>query len=83
MAKVFKVHVRFDEDAQVYYVHETTVPGLHAESDTLDELRTQLLSLIPELLEANGVTIPRPRARNAHRSVLFELIQRDNIALAC
>ncbi len=81
--KVFKVYVRLDEESQVWYVHDSNVPGLHAECASLDELRVVVLALIPELLAANGVNVAD---RNQdHKSVPFDLIaqQRDPAAMAC
>ena len=81
--KVFKVYVRFDEDAQVWYVHESNVPGLHAEGESLDELRVEVLALIPELLAANGVNVAD--YNQDHKSVPFDLIaqQRNHAAITC
>jgi hypothetical protein len=80
---VFKVYVRFDDDAQVWYVHDSNVPGLHAESGSLDELRVDVLALIPELLKANGVNVAD--RNQGHKSVPFDLIaqQRNHTAVTC
>jgi predicted RNase H-like HicB family nuclease len=54
----FVIVVEWDEEAGVWFVDETDVPGLAAEADTLDDLVDRLKRLVPELLELNGV-VPR------------------------
>ena len=81
--KVFRVYARLDADAQVWYVHQSDVPGLHAEAETLDELLAELLTLVPELINANGQSIDG--GNQNQRQVPIDLIaqQRSNPALAC
>jgi predicted RNase H-like HicB family nuclease len=57
MARVrtFVIEALWDEEAEVWYVGKSDVPGLAAEADTIDELVENLKVLVPELLEANGV----------------------------
>ncbi len=57
--KVFVIKVNLDNESGVYFISESNVPGLHAEADTLDEMRDTILELAPELLVANGVIRPR------------------------
>jgi hypothetical protein len=54
------VRAMFDDVAQVWVATSNDVPGLVTESGTLEALRTKLLAVIPELLEANGVTFDLP-----------------------
>lgn len=49
----FTVTVRHDEAAHIWYVHESDVPGLHAEAATLDELVGVIEALSPDLIAAN------------------------------
>ena len=43
----------WDEDAGVWYVSETSFPGLVAEAGTQRELIRKIHRLVPELYEAN------------------------------
>ena len=44
----------WDDEAGVWYVADSDVPGLAAEAPTLDELHAVLRDRIPELIEANA-----------------------------
>lgn len=79
MSKVFQVHVRWDDEAQVWFVSESDVPGLNAEAGTLDEMQAELQCLVPELLTLNGVI------QTQNQEVPWELISRYNekIRAAC
>ena len=52
--RVYYVRADWDEEAQVWYVSSTDVPGLAAEAETPEKLRALLDELIPELVELNG-----------------------------
>jgi predicted RNase H-like HicB family nuclease len=67
--KSYTVACLWDDEAQVWYVAETDVPGLATEAATLEEMERKLLQMIPELLELNNADQPRQR-------VPFELIAR-------
>lgn len=47
------VTVRHDAAAGVWYVHESDLPGLHAEGPTLDALVAAIEAVVPDLIEAN------------------------------
>lgn len=49
-----RIDVGFDKEAQVFVASSPDVPGLVAEAKTMDELRAEAFSLIPELLELNS-----------------------------
>ncbi len=67
--KTFVVHAEWDPEVRVWYVSESDVPGLITEADTVPDLIKTLRSLIPELLELNGVT-------DSNVDVPFELLAR-------
>jgi predicted RNase H-like HicB family nuclease len=67
--KSYTVACLWDDEAQVWYVAETDVPGLATEAATLEEMERKLIQMIPELLELNDADRPRQR-------VPFELIAR-------
>jgi predicted RNase H-like HicB family nuclease len=45
------VRCAWDDEADVWYVQESDVPGLVTEADTLEALRRKLPGLIQDLLE--------------------------------
>ncbi len=47
------VAIRWDDDAQVFYVAQTSVPGLNAEAKSVEVMFDVLRQLIPELLTEN------------------------------
>lgn len=55
MENVFAVTVKanWDDDANVWYVDHSNLPGLVAEGSSIEELEQNLFNLIPELLELN------------------------------
>ena len=52
--KTYYVRADWDEEAEVWYVSQSDVPGLVAEAETAEKLIALLNELIPELLELNG-----------------------------
>jgi predicted RNase H-like HicB family nuclease len=49
------VHATWDDEARVWVATSDDVPGLATEADDMDKLVAKLKTMIPELLEANGV----------------------------
>lgn len=47
-----RVDVRFDPEAQVYYVSDSNLKGLRVEAETLDEMQIEILAAASDLLEA-------------------------------
>jgi hypothetical protein len=75
------VNCSWDDEARVWYVEDSNVPGLAAEAPTVEAMNTLLQSRIPELIQLNMpdfVTDPQ-------RSSFFELIahRQQSVALAC
>lgn len=58
MAQVIKVKAEWDAEAGVWVAESDDVPGLVTEAETVEALSDKLRELIPELLEANGITPP-------------------------
>lgn len=54
--RTYTITCRWDEEARVWYVEDSDVPGLVTEAATAKELYHQVIDLIPELLSANGQT---------------------------
>jgi len=55
MEKVFFVRAEWDAEASVWVATSDDVPGLATEADTVEDLSAKLTTMIPELLEANGL----------------------------
>ena len=51
----YHVSAAWDEEAKVWTGTSPDVPGLCIEADTLEELCDVAASMVPELLEANGL----------------------------
>ncbi len=56
MRDVFLVNAAWDDEAAVWVATSNDVPGLATEAETLEKLMEKLRTLVPELLEANGIT---------------------------
>lgn len=56
MQKIFFVRAEWDQEAGVWVATSDDVPGLATEAETLEMLSVKLNSMIPELLDANGVS---------------------------
>lgn len=54
------VRAVWDDEAGVYVATTNDVHGLAVEAPTLEELRTKVLGVIPELLELNGIDSDLP-----------------------
>lgn len=48
------VKLAYDDEAAVWFVQESNLPGLAAEASTLDELVSRIPGLIMDLIEENG-----------------------------
>ena len=53
--KPYFIHAEWDDEADVWVAARDDVPGLVAESETIEALVLKLKMLVPELLEANGI----------------------------
>jgi predicted RNase H-like HicB family nuclease len=51
----YHVHAHWDSEANVWVAMSDDVPGLATESETIEELTAKLRTMIPELLEINGL----------------------------
>ena len=54
-----RLNATYDGEARVWTVSDDRL-GLVAEADTLEVLEYKLQELIPELVELNGIDLPRP-----------------------
>ena len=72
------VHAEWDAEAKVWVATSDDVPGLITEAPTVEALTEKLAVIIPELLDANGVSVSSASAEVpinliAHREQLVSL----------
>ena len=65
----YHVQADWDADAGVWVATSEDVPGLATEAETIERLTDRLRSIIPELLEANGL-LP---STSHNQAIAFEL----------
>ena len=73
---VYEILAQWDSEAGVWVAESEDVPGLVAEADSPNVLAQKLRTLIPELLELNGV----PSDRTARFHVRYQHEESDVLA---
>jgi hypothetical protein len=73
----FKINVQWDDEARVWYVEDSDVPGLAAEAPTVEAMQALLLVRVPELLELNMPDL--------HSPSVYEVVthRQQEVAIAC
>jgi hypothetical protein len=51
--RLIVVTAKYDDEANVWYVEESNVPGLRTEAPSLEALRAKLPGLVEDLVEIN------------------------------
>ncbi|MBF0098004.1 MAG: DUF1902 domain-containing protein [Magnetococcales bacterium] len=57
MNDTIQVTATWDEEARVWVAESEDVPGLVTEAGTLEQLISKLETMVPELLELNGISL--------------------------
>lgn len=65
MKTEYEIKAMWDPEAGVWVASSEEVPGLCTEAETLEILIEKLKTIVPELLQANGVVFP-PRQLSFH-----------------
>ena len=65
----YHVVAAWDAEAGVWVATSEDVPGLATEAETIERLMERLRTMIPELLEANGLL----QSASSNASIVFEL----------
>ena len=73
---VYEILAQWDSEAGIWVAESDDVPGLVAEADSPNVLAQKLKTLIPELLELNGV----PSDRTARFHVQYQHEDSDVLA---
>lgn len=77
----FKINVQWDDEARVWYVEDSNVPGLVAEASTVEAMQALLRVRVPELLELNMPELLESReARSSYEIVTH---RQQDVAVAC
>ncbi len=74
------VRAQWDPEAKVWVATSDDVPGLVTEAETPDELERKLQVIIPELLEANGISFGEGEAE-VPLYVMSEQVSRVRVRL--
>lgn len=82
MPIVFNIRVAWDDEAKVWFVEDSDVPGLVAEAPTQEAMRVLLQQRVPELLELNRPDLALSRRECADR-VQVHLSSHQELSLAC
>lgn len=67
------IHLAFDEEAAVWYVASSDIPGLFLEAETPQSLIERLAVSAPEMIELNLAEILSPRPNKGDRPPTFLL----------
>lgn len=76
----FTVRCEWDEEAHVWYVADSDVPGLVAEAATVETMNDVLRERVPELLKLNLPELFQPGTREIPLEVITT--QHNNLRLA-
>lgn len=63
--KDFHILAEWDDEAKVWFVKESDVPGLSLEASTEEELVKKLCMAIPELLDLNAHLLVGPKRKTS------------------
>ena len=72
------IRAEWDNEALVWVATSDDIPGLVTEADTVENLVEKLRIMIPELLEANGLTPMEPEVPFEVFTRRFEVVQSVN-----
>jgi hypothetical protein len=78
----FTIYCQWDEEAKVWFVADSDVPGLAAEAPTPDALNQLLRSRVPELVEMNRPDLLRGGGRE-RAPVELVIRNEQRLQLAC
>jgi hypothetical protein len=54
------VNVAYDDEARIWFIEESTLPGLRSEAVSLEALKAKLPGLVEDLIEANRLDYRGP-----------------------
>lgn len=78
----FTIYCQWDDEARVWFVAESDVPGLAGEAPTPEAMNQLLRSRVPELVELNRPDLVRGAGRE-HAPVELVIHNEQRLRLAC
>ncbi len=82
-ANTVNVYCEWDEEASVWFVAHSDVPGLTAEASTPEELNEILQVRVPELMELNRPDLCGGNAHIHHAPLDLIVQSRQRLRVAC
>jgi Domain of unknown function (DUF1902) len=77
----FKINVQWDDEARVWYVEDSNVPGLVAEAPTVEAMQALLHVRVPELLELNMPELLESRGSRSRYEIVTH--RQQEVAITC
>lgn len=78
--RAFHVTACWDDEAKVWYVDETDVPGLATEAPTVEKLIERIMAVFPELIAANRHLINDAHDVDLPLSVMAKRLERVRVS---
>jgi predicted RNase H-like HicB family nuclease len=75
MKRVLVVRAEWDAEASTWVAYSDDVPGLATGADSMEDLVQKLKTVVPELLEENGLLAPPPADLDIPFFVLAQRIE--------
>lgn len=54
MQRIYTIYAKWDDDAQVWFVEQSNIPGLVTEAPTTKQFIKHIQELVPDLIQLNG-----------------------------
>lgn len=77
-----KVHLAFDDEAKVWYIAESDIPGLRLESEDPMDLVRRISECAAELVELNEDEVLREHAKKNRKAVRFTPVFDNSLPVA-
>lgn len=77
------VHFAYDEEANVWYVAQSDIPGLRLEADNPQHLMDRVIACAPEMIELNQGEILKNHAPDSRPQVSVRPVFDSPLQLAC
>ena len=58
MQRIYTIYARWDDEAQVWFVAQSDIPGLATEAPTQEQFIQHIKELAPDLIEMNKSNCP-------------------------
>jgi hypothetical protein len=82
-ARTFKIVCEWDDEAKLWFVADSDVPGLAAEAPTREAMTELLQRRVPELLELNMPELAEQTAKRPPLELLIQSQSQQRVRLNC